>query len=437
MTGGTEPGARLGAGPTVRLIASREVRTRLESKAYRVTTAALVAAVVIGGVLLHLVGSSQGTKHIGVTATAAGITQQIEQTATGIGLTVQTREVATTEVGDELLKDGDIDALVTVTSPQLSITVKEKLDRTLVPLFASLAQQQALVQAVTTLGGDPAQVSQQVARAAPAVTALQPAPVVDGAQIVAGYVAGILLFLALMTTGQLVSQGVVEEKSSRVVELLLSTVRPWQLMAGKVLGIGLIGLLQVVLVVAAGVGTALGLGLLDATSLNLGATALWAILWFVIGFASYSLVLAALASLVSRQEDVASVTGPVTALMVVPYVIGDQHRAVGTRQPTGRLAVLHPVLRPDGDADPDRTRRGRGLADPALGGALARGDPGARLAGRADLLLRGAALRQQGQARGRAARLLNRCLPARQASRGATCERSWKVVAGSPFGLGP
>lgn len=322
MTGGTEPGARLGAGPTVRLITSREVRTRLESKAFRVTTAVLVAAVVVGGVLLHLVGSSQGTKHIGVTATAAGITQQVEQTATGIGLTVQTREVATTEVGDELLKDGDLDALVTVTSPQLSITVKEKLDRTLVPLFASLAQQQALVQAVTTLGGDPAQVSQQVAQAAPAVTALQPAPVVDSAQIVAGYVAGILLFLALMTTGQLVSQGVVEEKSSRVVELLLSTVRPWQLMAGKVLGIGLIGLLQVVLVVAAGVGTALGLGLLDATSLNLGATALWAILWFVIGFASYSLVLAALASLVSRQEDVASVTGPVTALMVVPYVIG-------------------------------------------------------------------------------------------------------------------
>ena len=53
--------------------------------------------------------------------------------------------------------------------------------------------------------------------------------------------AGILLFLALQTTAQLVSQGVVEEKSTRVVELLLSTIRPWQLMAGKVLGIGVIG----------------------------------------------------------------------------------------------------------------------------------------------------------------------------------------------------
>ena len=78
-----------------------------------------------------------------------------------------------------------------------------------------------------------------------------------------------------MTAGQLVAQGVVEEKSSRVVELLLATVRPWQLMAGKVLGIGVIGLTQVVLVVGAGAGTALALGLVDTSSINLGVTALW------------------------------------------------------------------------------------------------------------------------------------------------------------------
>jgi ABC-2 type transport system permease protein len=212
--------------------------------------------------------------------------------------------------------------LVTATSPSLSVTVKERMDPSLQPLFGSLAQQLALVQAVTALGGDPAQVTAQVAQAQPDITPLEPTPPTDSAQIVAGYVAGILLFLTLMTTGQLVTQGVVEEKSSRVVELLLATVRPWQLMAGKVLGIGIVGLLQVLLIVAAGVTTAVTLGLVDASGLNLGATALWAIVWFVIGFVSYSLVLAALSSLVSRQEDVASVTGPVTALMVVPYVIG-------------------------------------------------------------------------------------------------------------------
>jgi ABC-2 type transport system permease protein len=224
--------------------------------------------------------------------------------------------------GEELLRSGEIEALVTAVSPTLTVVVNEKLDDSLAPLLTSLAQQGALTDAVSSLGGDAASISAQIAAATPAVTSLEPPTQVDGAQIVAGFVAGILLFIALMTAGQLVAQGVVEEKTSRVVELLLATVRPWQLMSGKVLGIGIVGLAQVVLVVTAGIGTALALGLLDSSTLNLGSTAAWAIVWFVIGFASYALVLAALGALVSRQEDVGSVIGPVTALMIIPYVIG-------------------------------------------------------------------------------------------------------------------
>jgi ABC-2 type transport system permease protein len=125
-----------------------------------------------------------------------------------------------------------------------------------------------------------------------------------------------------MTAGQYVASGVVEEKSSRVVELLLSTVSPYQLMAGKVLGIGMVGLAQMVLVVGSGVATAFALDLVNTSSVDLGSAAVWALIWFIIGFATYALTLAALASLVSRQEDVGAVIGPVTALMVIPYVIG-------------------------------------------------------------------------------------------------------------------
>jgi ABC-2 type transport system permease protein len=165
-------------------------------------------------------------------------------------------------------------------------------------------------------------VSQQLSSATLDVTALEPQPTRDGAQIVAGYVAGILLFITLQTCAQLVAQGVVEEKSSRVVELLLATVRPWQLMAGKVLGIGVVGLIQVAVVVLGGAGTAAVLGLVDASDIDLGATAAWSLVWFVVGFVMYSLALAALAALVSRQEDIGSVTAPVVMLMIVPYVIG-------------------------------------------------------------------------------------------------------------------
>ena len=326
----------LSSGAAVRLIAGREISSRIRSKAFIWTTIALVAAVVLGGVLINLVGStSDSTQHVGVTPDAADLSEQIVATGTVTGATVETQEVADQAAGEALLTDGTIDALVTSTDP-LTVVVHTKLSDSLAPVFASLAQQEALASAVTSLGGDPGEVGREIAQASPDVTALEPEPERDSGQIVAGFVAGILLFISLMTTGQLVAQGVVEEKSSRVVELLLATVRPWQLMAGKVLGIGLIGLTQVVLVVGAGAGTAVALGLVDTSSINLGTTALWVVIWFIIGFTMYALALGALAALVSRQEDVGSVTAPVMTLMMVPYIIGV---SIAPWDPTNPLVV--------------------------------------------------------------------------------------------------
>ncbi|WP_146845396.1 ABC transporter permease [Cellulomonas terrae] len=309
-------------GAAIRLIAGREITTRVRSKAFVWTTVALVAAVVLGGVLLHLVGSqSDSAQKVGVTPEASGVAEQLVALGSVIGTTVETQEVDSAEAAEPLLKDGTVSAVVTGTDP-LTVLVHTELPDALAPVLGSLAQQEALSSAVTDLGGDPGEVGREIAQAAPDVTALEPEPERDSAQVVAGFVAGILLFISLMTAGQLVAQGVVEEKSSRVVELLLATVRPWQLMAGKVLGIGVIGLTQVVLVVGAGAGTAAVLGLVDASSINLGVTALWVIVWFVVGFTMYALALAALSALVSRQEDVGSVTAPIMTLMMIPYLIG-------------------------------------------------------------------------------------------------------------------
>lgn len=305
----------------VGLVAAREIRSRLGSRAYRITTLLFVAAVIVGGVLLHLVVGKQDPVKIGFVPAASSVEAQLTATARAIGVPVTTGSVADEAAGEQELRAGDLDLLVVSESPTLDVVVLESVGQSMTPVLASAAQQLALADEIHGLGGDPQEAATRIAAAAPQVTALEPPPAVDGGQIAAGYVAGILLFMALMTSGQLVAQGVVEEKSSRVVELLLATVRPWQLMAGKVLGIGTVGLAQVVLVVGAGVGTALALGLVDGSSVNLGSAAAWALVWFVVGFSSYALVLAALASLVSRQEDVGAVIGPVTALMVVPYVI--------------------------------------------------------------------------------------------------------------------
>ncbi len=312
----------LGTSAAIRLVAAREITTRVRTRAFIWTTALFVAAVVLGGILLDVVGGQEpDATDVGFTPSAAQAASLFEATAKGMGVTVQTHEVDDATV-DEQLQDGSLELVVTAVDPTLDVTVDDAVGQALEPVLAAFAQQLALASAVTDLGGEPAEVAGQIADAQPQVTALDPEPVRDGGQIVAGYIAGILLFISLMTAGQLVAQGVVEEKSSRVVELLLATVRPAQLMAGKVLGIGVVGLLQVALVVAAGAGTATALGLLDASSLDIGTTAVWALVWFVVGFAMYALVLGALGALVSRQEDVGSVIGPVTTLMIVPYVLG-------------------------------------------------------------------------------------------------------------------
>lgn len=307
---------------TIRLVAGREISTRIRSKSWLWTTGLLLLAVVVGGVVLNFaIGSSSATK-IGVTPGTASLSAPLKEVAGATDEQIETVPLDDDAAAKTAVRDEDVDAALTGTAEDFTVIVKSELGPTLSSSLTVLRQQSALAGAVTGLGGDPQQVADQLANATLQVNALDPPPERDGAQLIAGYVAGILLFIALQTAAQLVAQGVVEEKSSRVVELLLSTIRPWQLMAGKVLGIGVIGLLQVAVVVVGAAGTALALGLVDSSSIDLGGTVAWSLVWFIVGFVMYSLVLAALASLVSRQEDVGAVIAPVIMVMIIPYVIG-------------------------------------------------------------------------------------------------------------------
>ncbi|MGH3777197.1 MAG: ABC transporter permease [Pseudonocardiaceae bacterium] len=121
-----------------------------------------------------------------------------------------------------------------------------------------------------------------------------------------------------MLYGTYVAQGVVEEKSSRVVELLLCTVRPWQLMSGKLIGIGLFGLLQLGLLSGAITAGASITGLLPVPALS---SVLWMLGWFLLGYFLFAGLLAAAGARVSRQEELQSVINPALTLLIVPFVL--------------------------------------------------------------------------------------------------------------------
>ena len=122
------------------------------------------------------------------------------------------------------------------------------------------------------------------------------------------------------STGNGCVTGVVEEKNNRVVELIISTVRPRHLLAGKVIGIGLLGLAQLALI--AGFAAALlAAGVFDAPA-GLGGSVALVVPWFALGFALYAVAYAAAGALASRQQDADTAAQPVTYTLIAVYFAG-------------------------------------------------------------------------------------------------------------------
>ena len=109
----------------------------------------------------------------------------------------------------------------------------------------------------------------------------------DGDEGVA-FVASLLLYLQLIVYGLAVASGVVEEKSSRVVEVLLASIPPRSLLAGKIAGIGLLGLLQLLLTAVVGLGLASASGAIDLDAADAGVLAV-VLVWFLLGLPAVGL----------------------------------------------------------------------------------------------------------------------------------------------------
>ena len=128
---------------------------------------------------------------------------------------------------------------------------------------------------------------------------------------------GVLLF-CISVFGQMVLTGVLEEKASRVVEVLLARIPARALLAGKIVGIGLLGLAQIAVTALAALIAVTTVHSVDVPAVR-GAVVAWAIAWFVLGYALYATVFGALGSLGSRAEDAQSVAGPVMVVLPVAY----------------------------------------------------------------------------------------------------------------------
>jgi ABC-2 type transport system permease protein len=268
-----------------------------------------------------LSGTSSGT-HVGYVPADAAIAAQLPAVGTSIGQQITVQPVTDRNTGEQQVRGGDLDALFVGNGQQISVVVKKNIDDNLRNALNVLARQAALDQQITQLHGDPAKVLTQTARATADITPLEPPYPYQTQQLVLGIIAGVLIYISLLLNGQTVAQGVVEEKSSRVVELLLAAIRPWQLMAGKVAGIGLVGLIQILIIGVAGIAAGLATKVLTISVSAAAGTVAWLIVWYLLGFFMYAVVFAGLGALVSRQEDVGGATAPALMFLIIGYVLG-------------------------------------------------------------------------------------------------------------------
>jgi ABC-2 type transport system permease protein len=155
----------------------------------------------------------------------------------------------------------------------------------------------------------------------PSVRSLEPQSEADEVAFLLANIGVVLLFISIFSFGYWVLTGVIEEKQSRVVEVVLSTVVPRDLLMGKVFGIGVLGLVQLVVMVATALVLATVTDRFELPATTASAVAM-ILLWFVIGYALYATMFAVLGALASRMEEASNATTPVSLLATGAYLVG-------------------------------------------------------------------------------------------------------------------
>ncbi|MGA9751088.1 MAG: ABC transporter permease [Acidobacteriota bacterium] len=139
------------------------------------------------------------------------------------------------------------------------------------------------------------------------------------------FLLAMLIYMMIIMYGVAIMNGVLEEKNSKVVEVILSAVRPFELMMGKIIGIAAVGLLQY------GIWFLLGAGLYLANPMNLQAQSAgpWLrpmemvllVFYFLFGFVFYSSIYAAVGATCTTQQEAQQWQMPVTMFLIVPIML--------------------------------------------------------------------------------------------------------------------
>ena len=344
MRGPTSESREMGAAAAIGLVARREFVERVRQKSFVISTLVLVGVLVAITLMPVLFGFDDPEQYdVGlVGAVPPELTERLSTQAEMAGAEIDTTMLASEEAAREALQaEGDAGVDIAILEGGRLLAQSEppgELQRLVQAASAATRVADRLESA--GLGAD--EVASVLNPPPLPLDTLEPAP--EGGTAEAGsvaFVAAFLLYGQILGYGFAVSAGVVEEKATRIVEILLSSLRPSHLLAGKVIGIGLLGLVQLLLLVGLGLLMVVVSGAVALPPGTAGAVAV-VLFWFLLGYAFYSCAFAVAGALVSRQEEIQNTTAPLMLTVLVSFFIA----IAALNDPGSTLATVASFLPP-------------------------------------------------------------------------------------------
>lgn len=328
----------LRAGQTVRVIAGREITVKLHDKAFIGSTAFLLVVIALATALpIFLFGRpvqltvavvGVGAEQVVAGAAQLGVqAQEVGDDAAGLpfglgglpGADLTARAADSREAAEALVAGGQVDAAVVGDDPaDLVVVGDDAVPPDLTTLLATASAQVQVTATADQARLSPQQVQSLIDPARPRTELLGSGPQGPIPPELLVLVFAFLFYMSVLTFGMSIAQSVVEEKQSRVVELLVAAVPVRWLLAGKVLGNTALAVGQIVLLVGVGLAGASLAGQRAMLQQALGASG-WFVLFFVLGFVMLACLWAVAGSLASRTEDLQSTTLVMQTFVMVPF----------------------------------------------------------------------------------------------------------------------
>jgi ABC-2 type transport system permease protein len=319
-----------------RIIARREFVERGRDRGFAISTA-ITLLILVGIIVITSAVGGRTTYDLAVVGEGSrAVGEDVVAAAALLDIGVELHEVPDEQSARQALSDGAADAALVDAE---RIVVQSQPPAELVGLIQAASIRERSLAALTESGLTEAEIDEALNQQQLPVESVETVNARSRENATVAFVGVLALYGQLFAYGYWVAAGVVEEKASRVIEVLLATVRPSQLLRGKIFGIGLLGLGQLLLIGIVGLVTSMAVGRLEFPSGALATVGL-VLFWFVLGFFFYATLFAVAGSIVTRQEDLQTTMTPLTLLIVASFFVGIS----ATSNPSSTLATVASLL---------------------------------------------------------------------------------------------